>query len=311
MYIKRSLPRHIRIRSKSRRSLIQTIVLLGPAVALLVFSTTNEVDAPATASVLPGAPDQGNDTSRALGTSLDAELAAQRGRASAVIRGAGGEVLYESRSRERFELASVGKVFILAAYLDLLERENREANYWEHEMLTVMIEESDNRSASDLWSELNGVEGIQAFLKSRGLEPVDAPHVPEEWGEMRASAFEVSELLAGLYSGRLLNPQNTRFALNLLGNIIDEQAWGVGSVLEGSGLVQTYVKNGWYPEEWGWTVNSAGIVSDGSGSYVVVMLTESQPSLEAGVRLIEGAVGILRDELLQKGQQGWPGDSTP
>jgi len=288
-----------------RRRLLRTCSLILPATLVLIALPASSPLArqdPGVAGRLLALPPATAGTSRVAALKdLNVLLARHEGRAGAVILDTDSGVIYENGGEERFQLASVSKLYILVAYLDSIEREDRQANEWELKMMTAMIEESDNRSAADLWDELGEVEGVQEFLKSRRIETVEPPEVPEEWGEMKASALEVGILLRELYDGRLLSHEHTRYALDLLGNIIDEQAWGVGAAQDGSGARQTYLKNGWYPEEEGWTINSAGIVDSDSQDYVVVLLTDSQPSLEEGVGFIESAVRIFRDGLLSEG----------
>jgi hypothetical protein len=114
---------------------------------------------------------------------------------------------------------------------------------------------------------------------------------------MRASAIDVSQVLASLYNGLILDERMTEFALDLMARVIDEQAWGVG--VDRNPAIATYLKNGWFPEEGGgWVVNSVGILVTGrERHYVVVLLTDSQSSFDEGVRLIESTVLLMRQYL--------------
>ena len=289
-----------------RRRVIRTGALLLPAAIVLTTlpasgSLATRHESGLAAPIAPLQPPAAGSNRQAALRHLNLVMTHQNGRASAVILDTSGGIVYQKEGDQRYQLASVSKLYILTAYLDLIERQDREANDWEREMMAAMIEESDNRSAADLWDELGEVEGVQEFLKSKNLRTVEAPEVPAEWGEVKASALDVGILLRELYDGRLLSDEHTRFALDLLGNIIDEQAWGVGAAQDGTGARQTYLKNGWYPEEEGWTVNSAGIVDSESEDYVVVLLTDSQPSLEEGVSFIESAVRIFQAGITHDG----------
>jgi hypothetical protein len=49
------------------------------------------------------------------------------------------------------------------------------------------------------------------------------------------------------------------------------------------------LKNGWYPGEEGWRVNSAGIVRPRTGpAYAIAVVTDERASWEEGVETIEG-----------------------
>lgn len=203
-------------------------------------------------------------------------------------------LLYSQSDNRKRALASVGKVYIMIAYLDRIEREGREPTYWEYRMMEAMIEESDNRSATDLWELLGRTQGLAWFLWQDDLPAVE-PADDDSWGSMRASALDVGLILRRLYNGWLLNRENTAYALQLLANVTESQDWGLGLMRE---FTVTYFKNGWYPEEGGWIVNSAGIIEGGAHDYVVVLLTDSHPTLEDGVGTIESIVRIVRAVLL-------------
>jgi hypothetical protein len=47
------------------------------------------------------------------------------------------------------------------------------------------------------------------------------------------------------------------------------------------------LKNGWYPEAEGWRLNSAGIIVSPGAQYVLTILTDSSPTMESGIELIE------------------------
>lgn len=78
------------------------------------------------------------------------------------------------------------------------------------------------------------------------------------------------------------------FAVRLLEQVIDGQAWGVSAAGCGSG---TALKNGWLPyskDGYRWLVNSVGRIRTTRGSTVlVVVLTRRSPSLAYGVATVE------------------------
>ena len=230
-------------------------------------------------------------------------LASQEGRAGlAVIDGGSHHVVMQANSHQPFVLASVAKLYILTAYLNLVASENRELSGDEHDLLSDMIEASDNYAATTLWDRIGKTEGLQHYLASRGLPAVEASAEDDSWGDLRADAVSVGALLTGLYEGRLLPPDLTALALHLMSHVIDSQAWGLGVVTRDDQRMmeaapQVYLKDGWYPEDGGWVVNSAGVIARGAQHYVIVVLTDGQPSFRAGVELIETAVAFVAQRL--------------
>jgi beta-lactamase class A len=216
------------------------------------------------------------------------------GNVSAIVMDTAGAVKFETDPNERHTLASVAKVYILAAFLDTVSSEGRMPTDYENTLLEDMIEWSDNDAATELWALAGGREGLRAFL---ARERVNRPIMPddESWGDLRASARDVAALLLNLYKGRLLDEEYTQLALGYMADVADDQAWGVGLARHDD--EEVYLKNGWYPEEDGWIVNSAGIVAAGACEHIVVLLADSQPSLEEGKRFVNAAIGMLLEHL--------------
>jgi hypothetical protein len=203
----------------------------------------------------------------------------------AVVDAEGGLIL-GANERTPFVLASVAKVYILAAFLDEIHREGRSMNDSDVLLMDAMIRYSDNDSATSLWDYVGGEEGIVSFLESRGLAAV-RPSEEDAWGTLYASASQVSELLRRLIVGELLDPASTEIAVELLSDIDADQAWGVsaGAGEPGAGVL---LKNGWYPDLDGWRVNSAGAVRSADGSdFVVAILSYRADNLNEGIALVE------------------------
>ena len=84
-----------------------------------------------------------------IGAAIDDLLQAQPGaRLGVAVRWSNGETLYMRNAQEPFPLASVAKTYMLVAYLDRLENENRVPNEDEMELLRSMIDVSDAMLAS-------------------------------------------------------------------------------------------------------------------------------------------------------------------
>ena len=90
-----------------------------------------------------------------------------------------------------------------------------------------------------------------------------------------------------------LSPDSRSFALDLMRNVVDEQRWGVSAAADPG--TTTALKNGWAPSDSGderWAVGSVGIVTTTGRPVLLAVLTEEQPSKDAGIQLIEALAPI-------------------
>jgi hypothetical protein len=71
-------------------------------------------------------------------------------------------------------------------------------------------------------------------------------------------------------------------------NVVDGQRWGVIAAADAG--TTPALKNGWTPvdaDDGRWVVGSVGIVSVAGSPVLLAVLTEHQPSREAGIELVE------------------------
>jgi len=223
-------------------------------------------------------------------------LSQSEGRVSVAVSDTAPKLVFAHAGQVQFELASVAKVYILAAYLEKLAQEGSGPSPEEFDLMEAMIEYSDNESATSLFHAAGGADGINAFLEAHQLSPVE-PAFDGSWGSMRASPIHVAEFLARLYTGDVLDVSQTSLAFALLANVVDEQAWGVGAARDVSGVTEVYFKNGWLPGDEGWIVNSVGLLKSADRTYVVVFMSDRQPEFEAAVHGIEKTVALIRTRL--------------
>jgi hypothetical protein len=204
----------------------------------------------------------------------------------------------------------VAKTYMLVAYLARLQQEQRGPDPDENELLKSMIGVSDNDSAQEIWDALGGLDAMQAYLASIGAKPLTAPPPDEDedpyeqresWGDASQTASEMSVFLARLWQKELLNPDMTQLARDILGSVVEEQAWGVTTgvdVLDPGARV--LVKNGWYPtDDDRWRINSAGIVVPSQGEpYVLVIFGEGFDSWADGIEIVNGVAAAINQLLL-------------
>jgi beta-lactamase family protein len=257
-------------------------------------------------------------------------------RVSAAVTEMSGTPVFVTNPHDKHTLASVAKVYILAAFMDRVGRERREFTEEESTLMAEMVEVSDNSAATELYRRVGGRNGLLTYLAEHRMSSIEVPR-DGSWGDIRASGTEVAQFLLNLYKGELLSPEHTKLALGYLSDIIADHSWGVGTAGDsgperdrempnlgrGNGAPgqrpgdrdqpgttprpqrqtvpdsdrrdRVYFKNGWYPGDDGWIVNSVGIIDGVPSDYVVVLLTDSQPSFEDGQRYVDDAMRVLQE----------------
>lgn len=225
-------------------------------------------------------------------------LAALAPAAAGALDGRGGRVgvavlrlsdgaLFTAGSGEAMELVSAVKVLIALAVMARAEDAGRDLEARELDLLWPMMTFSDNDSATLLWQELGSEAGISAWLTREGIQGF-APAAGDEWGATTASAGALAVLYGRLYAGDLVSPEHRDLALEMMAGIIDGQRWGVSAGAAEAGAAFA-LKNGWFPEDDGWQVVSAGVVipEEVSRAYAIAVVTDKQESWEYGIATIE------------------------
>jgi Beta-lactamase enzyme family len=202
------------------------------------------------------------------------------------------------QASRHFDSASVVKATILAALLrarggGLTDDEQHEA--------TLMITESDNDAASDLWSDV-GPTALERFLRLAGMTQT-VPGADGHWGLTQVTARDQLRLLHLLTTpnGVLTRAERSQ-ELALMANVDPEQRWGISAGVPSGMTVE--IKNGWLPRATlGWRINSIGCVSGKtpSGSrqpgYCLAVLTDDNPTMAYGVQAVSGIARVVNQDL--------------
>ena len=208
--------------------------------------------------------------------------------------------IYTWNGHEMLHMASVAKLGIMLTLMQQAIDAGRSLTGDELATLTPMITVSDNETASQLWDAIGGGEAIDAYMRSIGLDEVIGNKYAS-WGASYASSHDIALLLAKLARGEILDEQMRATALGLLSQVDPSQAWGVTAaapeVLPGGTVIG--VKDGWYPADCGWWVNSAGAIlpSNGATAYTMAVLTAEQSTWEYGIETIETVGGYVHAAL--------------
>lgn len=201
---------------------------------------------------------------------------------------------YTSHSTTQFLTASSIKVPIMLAFFGMTESQGREPDDDEMNLLTAMIEHSDNDAASALYNEINGAEGLANYLQQIGVSGL----APEDgtWGYSQITPKAMVDLLTHLQQGTILTADDRATALDLMQHIEVDQRWGVGDTAPDGATVS--MKNGWVPGPDGlWSVNTSGIVTKGGETYIVSVYTREQSSLADGQAIVQRVCGAVASSL--------------
>jgi beta-lactamase class A len=270
-------------------------VVLGSALVAFPASPAGATDRPAAVSSAICR----SSSHPALAARLSRDIrAALRGRVSAVAVGVsdGGRGLdcWLSGSRH-FDSASVVKVTILGALLRKAMDRHRFLTGTEAALARAMITRSDNDAASALWAEL-GHAYLRHFLDLAGMtHTILGPD--GAWGLTQITAHdEVILLRLLLTKNRVLDTTSRDYALNLMAHVIGSQRWGVPVGAPTS--LTAHVKNGWLPlATHGWRIHSIGCFTGRGGGYIIVVLTQDNPTMTYGIATVEAVAKVINHDL--------------
>ncbi|MEV0092221.1 serine hydrolase [Streptomyces sp. NPDC050738] len=186
-----------------------------------------------------------------------------------------------------FTCASIIKVDILAALLLQAQDRGDELTAEQRQLASAMIRLSDNDAGQELWIGIGRRQGLDAANARLGIS---AAHAGQRgaWGLTQTTAPDQIALLKSVFTAKSpLTAGSRSYMRSLMSDVIAGQNWGVGAA--SSPTVTPVLKNGWLSRETTklWVVNSMGVVEYGGHSMLVVVLTDSQLTREAGISLIE------------------------
>ncbi len=218
-------------------------------------------------------------------------LQGRAGPLGAVVIVPGQGTVYSYQGDTQVPLASVAKIITMVDVMDNSIKQGRPLTEQESDLLAQMIEESDNDAAAELWDGLGGFAQVQKFVDGLGLKDTQA-NPDDHWGATVSSPKDIGLVLAKLAQGEILNPSMRQQALELMSQVDTTQRWGVSAGLGPNQNIA--IKDGWYPDDSGWWVNSAGIVlNQNKPVYILAVLTTRQESFDYGVATIEGVSGMV------------------
>ncbi|HTR91826.1 MAG TPA: serine hydrolase [Trebonia sp.] len=197
-------------------------------------------------------------------------------------------------SGRHFDSASIVKAIILAALLRWHQETGRPLSPAEKEEARLMITQSDNEAATDLWDEV-GMGRLQHFLD---LAKMYQTQLGQDgyWGLTQVTAHDEMLLLELLATpNSVLTASSRSYELGLMAKVIPGQRWGTPAGAPAG--ITVHVKNGWLPDDTGWHINSVGAFTGKDKDYLIAVLTDDNPSEQYGIDTIERVARLVHRDL--------------
>ena len=188
------------------------------------------------------------------------------------------------RLYEHFQTASVVKVMMLVAYLQMLNARHRGLDGADTSLLYPMIHVSDNDAASAVLA-IEGDAALARVARESGMNDY-APGVGW-WAYTQTSAADQARFFFALE--QLIPPQFYGYARGLLAGIEPSQSWGIPPVARPRW--QVFFKTGALPSEG--LFNEVGRLERPGVTFTIAVFTTDDPSMGYGEQTIQGVAAAL------------------
>jgi len=206
-------------------------------------------------------------------------------------------VVYAENADVQLPVASIVKTLVLLVVLEQARQDHRPVADQDLALLWPMITESDNDATSQLWERIGRGQAVSSYLASVGVTGF-TPDPGTSWGVSFASARAMATILGKLLNGDILDPSSRALAFRMLDAVVPEQRWGISAGTDATKGDQVELKNGWYPGDEGWRVNSVGIVRPRTGApYAIAIVTGGRVSWQEGIDTIEGIAAPINSAM--------------
>ncbi len=252
------------------------------AVLAAIKAAFEELRAPASAAAAPGNPWR---------ASVVGYLKTRQSVISIAVFNAKTRSVTTLNSQTSYVTASIVKATIMAALLWQSQNTGHPLTATDKALMTTMIEDSDNASATSLWYAAGAAPGIASFLRAAGLSHT-IPGANGYWGLTETTVLDQVRLVKLLsYPNSLLTPASQAYADYLMEHIVSWEDWGVSTGPLGRATVM--LKNGWLPISGGWEINSIGHVSGDGRNYVIALLSRNNPTEAYGIQTLDTVSALI------------------
>lgn len=216
-------------------------------------------------------------------------LAARRDDITAAVCDLRTGAIYTYNPDVAMPTASMVKIDILAALLHRAELTSRPLSTADISLATVMVEHSDNDAATALFTQVGGPSALNSFNALIGMSHTTSFY---NWGATLTTPYDEIALLRTLVvPSDVLSDADREFELGLMEHVVDYQRFGVGMGETPGALVG--LKNGWFPFDSGWGINSAGFVMLGNTEYLLAIQTAANPLEQYGRQSVSELSGLI------------------
>ena len=206
---------------------------------------------------------------------------------------------YAYNATRSYYAASSMKVPIMLTLLSQIEDLGRQPTGYELSLLKWMIENSNNKSADELYEEIGAEKGIRAFMTSISVSGLSASPKENGWGYSRITPAAMAALMKRLHDGTILNASDRALALRYMSTIENGQRTGVGDSSPAGATIA--MKDGWidvHDAAGPYVVNSSGIVTVGCETYIVAIYTDRDPTYTAGFKIVRQVARMVGESLM-------------
>ena len=229
-----------------------------------------------------------------LSVGIQAALRGRAGHQAVTVHDPVTGVSCEADGGRPFDSASIVKAIILAALLRWHQETGTPLSGWETGEATLMITQSDNGAATDLWNWV-GMSRLRRFLRLAAMNETELGP-GGYWGLTQVTAHDEMLLLDLLARPNpVLSAASRAYQLGLMAQVIPGQRWGTPAGAPDG--VTVHVKNGWLPDDTGWHVNSIGAFTGKGENYVIAVLTDDNPSEQYGIDTIQAVASVVHQAL--------------
>ena len=198
--------------------------------------------------------------------------------------------------------ASMAKPMIVSMALRKAAADGGDLSAENSELARKAITKSDNDAADALWAYAGGRPAYDALATDLGLTATHSDPAKDFWSWTWTTPKDQVLLAKTLAKGgsKALTDAQGRLVWDLMGQVQDDQAWGVGQPR--SGTVAAHLKNGWVQFQSTdklWAVNSMGQVAGEGRDYFGCVMTRV-PDFATG-REITSEVGKWAFSILGSG----------
>ena len=198
--------------------------------------------------------------------------------------------------------ASIAKPMIALMAMRRARATGVELTTEQQEQVTLAITRSDNDAADALWAYAGAAPAYAELAAELGMTDTHPDEKrSESWSWTWTTPADQVRLLKCLAEGcpAITDAERTR-VWDLMGQVIDDQAWGVGAPR--SADVSVHLKNGWVQFQSSdglWAVNSIGQVTGQGRDYRLAIMTRT-PDFDTG-RAICDEIGRWAFDILGSG----------